>query len=302
MGTGLAICCYMLNWLTREKDTLRAYARGVAGGLLFGTPLLFTMEMWWLGFSMSAETLLVAIVANFGILLILERYSGFRQNTGFWEEVQDAVVAQGLGFVVAMIVLSLINLLRPGMSFDEMVGKVLLQTIGISIGISVAISMLGEQEDNQGDDHDDSKSATGGDSEDDRKKMAGFWGDQAISLAGAIFFGLNVAATEEPLMMGLQMEPWQSLVLLVLSLCLVFAITYALQFRGSMPHTGERGWLFVFLNNSTSTCATALLCSAGLLYLFGRLPLDTGIMSALQMIIALGFATSLGAAAARLLI
>ena len=103
-------------------------------------------------------------------------------------------------------------------------------------------------------------------------------------------------------MMGLQMEPWQSLALLAISLCLVFAITYALQFRGGMPHTAERGWLFVFLNNSTSTCATALLCSAGLLYLFGRLPLDTGIMPALQMIIALGFATSLGAAAARLLI
>ena len=33
--------------------TLRTYARGVVGGLLFSLPLLYTMEVWWAGFTMD---------------------------------------------------------------------------------------------------------------------------------------------------------------------------------------------------------------------------------------------------------
>ncbi|HEX4668040.1 MAG TPA: DUF2391 family protein, partial [Chthoniobacterales bacterium] len=31
-------------------DSLREYARGIAGGLMFSLPLLYTMEVWWTGF------------------------------------------------------------------------------------------------------------------------------------------------------------------------------------------------------------------------------------------------------------
>ncbi|MDQ3135846.1 MAG: TIGR02587 family membrane protein, partial [Acidobacteriota bacterium] len=31
------------------KKSLQEYARGVAGGLLFSLPLLYTMEVWWMG-------------------------------------------------------------------------------------------------------------------------------------------------------------------------------------------------------------------------------------------------------------
>ncbi len=30
--------------------TLQEYSRGLIGGLLFGLPLLYTMEVWWTGF------------------------------------------------------------------------------------------------------------------------------------------------------------------------------------------------------------------------------------------------------------
>lgn len=279
----------MFNFLANERETLRAYARGIAGGLIFGTPLLFTMEMWWLGFSLSPERLLVALVGNFFILLILERYSGFRGDGSFLEEVQDAIVALGLGLGVSVVILGILNLLRAEMSHSELVGKVIMQTIAVSIGISVAMSQLGQRDDGQ-------------ENQERRKDHAGFWGNQAIALAGAVFFGLNVAATEEPMMMGLQMGQGQTLMLLLLALGLVFAITYSLDFRGGAS-VDEGGSLFrAFRSDSVATCATALITAASLLVLFGRINADTGLTASIQMTVTLGFATALGAAAARLLI
>jgi hypothetical protein len=31
--------------------SLQEYARGIAGGLLFSLPLIYTMEVWWAGFT-----------------------------------------------------------------------------------------------------------------------------------------------------------------------------------------------------------------------------------------------------------
>lgn len=275
---------------SEECATLKAYARGVAGGLLFGTPLIFTMEMWWLGFYLSPERLLIALIANFCILLILERYSGFRSDETFLDQVQDAVVAQGLGLTVSVVILSVLNLLRPEMSMREMSGKVIMQTMAVSIGVSVAITQLGQQ--------------SNGESERKQRRImqADFWGIQAIALAGAVFFGLNVAATEEPVMIGLQMRPGQTLMLLVLSLMLVFAITFALDFRGEASiHEGAH-WYNAFVRDSVVTWATATVCAGALLWLFGSIDSSTSLTAILQITTCLGFVTSLGAAAARLLI
>lgn len=273
-----------------ECATLKAYARGVAGGLLFGIPLIFTMEMWWLGFSLSPERLLIALTANFFILLILERYSGFRQEESFMEQVQDAVVAQGLGLTVSVIILAVLNLLHPEMSLRELSGKVIMQTIAVSIGVSVAITQLGQQ--------------SGEEKERQQRRIsqAGFWEIQAIALAGAVFFGLNVAATEEPVMMGLQMRPGHTLMLLCLSVLLVFAVTFALDFRGEASIKEGSHWYNAFIRDSVVTWATATLCAGAVLWLFGSIDASTSLIASVQIIVCLGFVTSLGAAAARLLI
>lgn len=279
----------MENLFARHRAVLLAYARGLAGGLLFGLPLLYTMEMWWLGFSLPPHHLIIALVANFGLLLLLEHFSGFRENATFGDEVQDAIVALGLGLGVSVVMLGIINVLRPEMSLYEFAGKLTMQTIGVSIGISVATSMVG--------------SADGEEEESQRRREnVGFWGNQGEAIAGAIFLALNIAATEEPIMIAMQMTPLHCLVLLMMTLALVFAITYALDFRGGIPRSEETHWWGIFFRDSVSTCATALMVSAGALMLFGDINFNTGLLAAVQMTVVLGFAASLGAAFARLLI
>lgn len=264
----------------------RAYARGVAGGLLVAMPLLMTMEMWWSGFDMPPPRMLLFVLFNFGVLLILERYSGFREDETFFDELEDAVVALGIGLVVSAVALFALNLLRPGMSFHELAGKIIIESIPVAIGASVARSQLGEQ-----------TSAAR-----EQKRNIGFWGLLLIALAGAMFFGFNIAPTVEPMLLGLVIEWWHAILIVLLSLGQTYAIVYAVNFRGGKELNESRRWWEALLQNSTAIYAVALSTAAYLLWTFGRIGLDSGLTAAIHMTVVLGFVTSLGAAAAILIL
>ena len=51
-------------------QSAREYGRGVAGGLLFSLPMLYTMEVWAAGFRLSPGRILVLASATFVLLLI----------------------------------------------------------------------------------------------------------------------------------------------------------------------------------------------------------------------------------------
>lgn len=267
-------------------QTLRAYGRGVLGALLVSMPLLVTMEMWWLGFTMPPWKLLVFLVLHFGVLLVLQHYSGFQEDDTFLEEVQDAISAYGIGLLVAALILPLFNILRGGMSLDEILGKILLQSIPLSLGASIAMAELGEQRNR----------------DEQRKRQAGVLGSLAISLVGASYFGFNIAPTEEPLMLGARIHWWHAVLLLLAALLVAHAIVYALGFRGGRQLPEGSSWWGSILTFGVATTTVALLVAVLYLWLFGRIGPDTGLAVALHMVVVMGFVNSLGAAAAKLIL
>src|SRR5690348_9303056 len=44
--------------------SLQEYGRGIAGGILFSLPLLYTMEVWWAGFSVHPWRLAAAVLTT----------------------------------------------------------------------------------------------------------------------------------------------------------------------------------------------------------------------------------------------
>ena len=272
-------------------ESAKAYARGAGGALLVGTPLLMTMEMWWGGFTIPPHRLLVFYLANFAVLIALEHYSGFRDVGSFLDEVIDAFEALGIGTIVAALILYLTAVLDDGRSASVLLGVIILEAIPLSIGASVAISILAGDGD-------------GGDGEQAKRERreAGFWGTQAIGVAGALYFGFNVAPTEEPMIVGLRMTWWHAVLLLLVSLVVVHAILYVVDFRGSHRLPEGRGWWRTLIGLGSVSYASAALVALFLLWVFGRIGPDTGLLPALQMTIALAFVTSLGSAAGRLIL
>ena len=51
------------NRVPTIQESLSEYGRGIAGGFLFSLPLLFTMEVWQAGLTISPLRLLLACAA-----------------------------------------------------------------------------------------------------------------------------------------------------------------------------------------------------------------------------------------------
>ena len=96
------------------KQSLQEYGRGLAGGLLFSLPLLYTMEVWEAGFTMPPHRQLAFLVLALVLLLGYNRYAGLHPDSSWWEVAIDSVEEMGIGLLLSAVVLLLIGRLAPG--------------------------------------------------------------------------------------------------------------------------------------------------------------------------------------------
>lgn len=264
----------------REEDYLRGLARAAAGALIFGFPLMMTMEMWELGFHMDRLRLAAFLVAITLTVAGLARFAGFRDDTRLLDDLLDAAAALLVGVVVSAAMLALFGLMGPGQSLDQRIGMVAVQAAPASIGAILANKQL----------HGEGR----GRSKEDR---AGYLGQLFLMAAGALFFAFNVAPTEEMLLIGFKMTPWHAAALIALSVAALHALVFSVGFAGQESHEGHGR---AFLRFTLAGYGVAVLVSAFTLWVFGRL--DGGVSDAVRAIVVLAFPAALGAAIARLVV
>lgn len=280
-------------------ESLQEYGRGIAGGLLFSLPLLYTMEVWWHGFTAPPELLLIYLVITFGLLLGYNRYSGMHHDARFHEVAIDSVEEMGLGLLLAAGILYLLGQIEPGMSFDEILGKIVVEAMTIAIGISVGTAQLGSQESSP-----NSRSAMHGAREpQEANRPAGrpdAWGQLILGFCGAILFAANVAPTEEIVVIAFKASSGRLLGVSLLSLTLCALVLFYSDFVASKRHVQAEG-TFRIAYGVVVSYALALTAAALMLGFFGRFAGQAwGIMLAETVVLA--FPASLGASAGRLLI
>jgi putative integral membrane protein (TIGR02587 family) len=272
-------------------ETNRDYAIGLGrafgGAVLFAIPLLMTMEMWWLGFSMGRGRLLLFMALNFAILIGLSYFAGFEKTFSWWEDVMDALAAFGVGLITSAIMLAILAVITFDMTWDEIIGKVALQSVPASIGAMLGRKQLGTEQDTQ--------------AEDDRKQEAGYSGELFLMVAGALFLAFNVAPTEEMILIAFQMSPWHTFALGGASIALLHVFVYAVGFSGQESRPEGGTFLSTFLHFTMAGYGIALLVSLYVLWTFGRTE-DVALAEIANMAVVLGFPASLGAATARLVI
>jgi putative integral membrane protein (TIGR02587 family) len=257
-------------------------ARNFGGALIFSFPLLMTMEMWWLGFYMDRFRL--ALFLAFVVVLVsgLSYFEGGEETLKI--EVLDAFVACAVGYVVSAAMLSLLAIIGPGMSADEVIGKISLHAAPGSIGAILARRLLEVEKEQE---------------EEARREWYG--GRIFLMGVGAIFLAFQLAPTEEMVLIAHQMTGWHAAALALFSLALIQAFTYAVELRER--GAGARGGLFraVFWRFAVVGYAVALLLSLYVLWTFGRLEGMEAAESVMATIV-LGFPAALGAAASRLIL
>ncbi len=264
----------------QEEAYARGLARAVAGAVIFGFPLLMTMEMWQLGFHMDRVRLALFLIVLIGTVTGLSMFAGFHHTRHFLEDVLDALAALLVGFAVSAAMLTLFGLLRTDTALREAVGMIAIQSAPASIGAILATRQLG------------------GTSDDSHKvETASYPSQLFLMAAGALFVGLNVAPTEEMILIGFKMTGWHAVALVAVSIGLLHALVFTVGFAGQKA--AERPWP-CFLHFTLAGYGIALMVSLYVLWTFGRL--DSGLSDTIRSVVVLGFPAALGAAIARLVV
>ena len=276
-----------MNSAPRESNAAfgTGLARAFAGAVIFGLPLLMTMEMWWLGFTMEPWKLALFLVLFFPFLVLLSWHAGFEATFSWRDDVVDALVAYAVGFTSAASVLALLGLLERQMTLADAMGKISLQAVPGSIGALLAQSMLGQE-----------KAAEG-----PERGGTGYASDLFVMGVGALFLAFNIAPTEEMLLIAIRMTDLRALLVAGVSVALMHAFMYGVAFHGQ-PENPQRhpGWS-LFLRFTVVGYVLACVLSIYLLWSFGRLE-GMSAMNCMKAVIVLAFPAAIGAAAARLIL
>ncbi len=268
-------------------ESFREYGRGVAGGLLFSLPLLYTMEVWHAGFTMPPQRQLVYVLAALVMLLGYNRFAGLHPDSTWLEVAIDSVEEMGIGLLLSAVVLLLIGRIAAGQDTGEVVGRIVVEAVTVAIGVSVGTAQLGAG----GEDTPPGLNERG---------RGSFGGQLTLALCGAVLFAANVAPTEEIVQIGLELSGFQLAGLGVATMVLGALILYFSDFYGARRWARAEGALGM-VRGTVITYAVGLAASAGILWLFGRFD-GVGPTAIVGQTVALGVASTIGASAGRLLL
>lgn len=268
-------------------ESLREYGRGIAGGLMFSVPLLYTMEVWQSGFMLHPGRILIYGFATFLLLILYNRFSGLRRDASFLEVLIDSVEEMGIGLVLSAVILWLTDRIHADMDLLELLGKIVMEGMTVAIGVSVGTAQLGA-------DCDGDKGVSDGDGDD------AYFPQLALALCGAVLFAANVAPTDEISVIATESSAAKLLLLALVSILIGSLILQFSGFRGASRHVA-RDTLTHSARGIVTTYAVALVVSAGLLWFFGKMDGEP-FSQCLAQTIVLGLPAVLGASAGRLLL
>jgi putative integral membrane protein (TIGR02587 family) len=271
--------------LAREVGYLVALARAAAGALIFALPLFMTQEMWELGAGLERYRLVVFLVLAVPLLAGLTWYAGFKEEVDWGDALLDALAAYAVGFAVAGACLAMLGVLGPDQLSLAGLGTVAIQAVPAAFGAALAQSQLGG----------------GGEGEEERRRESSYWAELLLMVAGALFVTFNIAPTEEVQMLTHGLAPWQFPVVAAVSLGVMHAFVYGVDFSGQEVRPEHRGVLGEFVLYTVVGYALALLTCLYMLWILGQID-DQEPLVVLRTMVVLGFPAALGASAARLIL
>jgi putative integral membrane protein (TIGR02587 family) len=282
-------------YLNEFKDIVR----GICGGCLFGVPLIYTMEVWWVGSLATPANLLAVIASTFILLFFVNRTEGFRKRsrskTHSYETVAETIEAMAIGLVCSAFLLLVLQELTIETALSENIGKIVYESVPFSIGVCLSNQLLGDTRKAQSN-NDKSGSSQNEDA------LNATLSDLGVTLIGAIVIAFNIAPTDEIPMLAAATSEFWLLVLIATSLLVSYAIVFESGFSNQKKRREQKG-IFQRPISETMACYIVSLGAAALMLLFfQKLSLSDSLMTWLEYTLLLGLPATIGGAAGRLAI
>ncbi|MEH2335130.1 TIGR02587 family membrane protein [Nostoc sp.] len=286
-------------WMSAINDIIR----GACGGFLFGIPLLYTMEVWWIGSLAKPQLMMMAIALMFIVVYLLNQTEGFRKRRYSWLDHQaamDTVKAIAIGLACSAFVLLLLRELTLETSLKIPLGKIIFESVPFALGVGLANQLLGDTRngDPEGQATDQVNSTTNNKEDEIQATFA----DVGGTLIGATIIAFNIAPTDEiPMLAAAASPPWQ-LAMIATSLLISYGIVFQAGFSNQQKRKQQKG---IFQRPSSETIMSylvSLLAGAFMLWFFQKLTFNDPWTMWLDHTLMLGLPATIGGAAGRLAI
>jgi putative integral membrane protein (TIGR02587 family) len=287
---------YKLKSLNQQawQQEINDLFRGASGGFLFGIPLIYTMEVWWIGSYAEPRMLLGLLGVTYVAVFLLNRSDGFRQGTDEppIKTAMDSVEALAIGIVCVTCVLILLQEITWHTPRYEILGKIIFEGVPFAVGVALTRSLI-----NPDQQESDSPSS-------DSRKPSQFWQrtltDIGATLVGAMVITFSIAPTDEVTMLAAAVTPPWLLLIVTASLLISYSIVFVAGFTSEQDRKQHQG---MFQRPMIETAVSYLLSlgiAALMLWFFHRLSVSDPWSSWLNQVLVLGLPATIGGAAGRL--
>lgn len=279
------------------SNELNDIIRGACGGFLFGIPLLYTMEVWWIGSLAQPPMILVALIITFFVIYLLNRTEGFRKyakSNRPYEAVIDTVEAMAIGIICATFMLILLRELTFDTFLKESIGKIVYESVPFTLGVALSNQFLAG--DKKGNSAEQNKQTN---NQDD---LHATLSDIGGTLIGATVIAFNIAPTDEIPMLAAAVSPNWLLAVIATSLLLTYGIVFEAGFANQQKRFRQRGIFQRPLGETIMAYLVSLIAGMFMLWFFQKLTFSDPWTMWLDHALLLGLPASIGGAAGRLAI
>ena len=263
---------------------MRELGRSYASAVIFSFPMLMTMEMWWLGGQIGRGRFAVFVILGVLLVAMISFYEGIADTFGGRDDVLDTLVSYFVGFSAAAVMLLLFGVIGPGMTVEEILGRIGLQAVPASFGAVLGQTVLGSS----GEKEKETRATT-------------YTGQLILTVSGALFLAMSVSPTEEMQLIAHRMGLWHTLALALFTFLVTHMFIYAAD-RGQEEKTTASFLDFgLILRFTVVAYAVVLAVSAYILWTFGTLD-GMDATNAVKATCVLAFPAALGASASKLIL
>jgi putative integral membrane protein (TIGR02587 family) len=270
---------------------------GVSGGFLFGIPLLYTMEVWFIGSHVQPSVLLYILSATFVIIFLLNRVEGFGRISSrrIVEAAIQSVEALAIGTACAAFMLVLFQQITWETSLSEGLGKIVFEGVPFSLGVALSKSILSGER---------AAAAKSSPVKPRKTPSKAVWkhtlADLSATLIGAVFIAFAIAPTDEvPMLAAAASPPW-ILAIMATSLLISYAIVFAAGFTNQKKRFQQQGLFQRPSGETVFSYLVSLVASVSMLWFFHQLSWEDPWYLWLRYTVILGLPSTIGGAAGRI--
>ena len=280
------------------KQELQEIISGASGGFLFGIPLLYTMEVWFIGSYVQPPILLSIFAITFAIIFLLNRIEGFRpqESETLPGAIAETIETLAIGIVCATVMLIILDRIDFQTSLIEALGKIIFEGVPFSLGVAFSRSLL------SGDSETDSDRSRSQSSKDSQKKI--IWRDTladfGVTLIGALFIAFSIAPTDEIRVLAASASPLRLMIIITASLIISYGIVFASDLTDYQQRLQQQGLFQTPQSETVISYLISLFAGMLMLCFFQKIAFGDPWFIWLRYSIVLALPASIGGAAGRL--